>query len=232
MARILTYSIDTVVTENDKWIGTDFAGGITKNFTPSKLVDYINESGSVGVAGQIAFKYYGTFTPPRPSGSITLNTFQPNFSAITTMKISSQTSGRKIIVDYLNTLEKTEILIVDSKNPNIFGKFYVSDISQDLIEPNFYNLTLEFIEGNGGLTDLSVYLVAFNSYVAGGDKNFVYTQSSPASTWIINHNLKKYPAVSVIDSGGNVVFGDVSYLSDNIVEVRFSASFSGHAYFN
>lgn len=232
MARISTYSIDTVVTENDKWIGTDFTGGVTKNFTPTKLVDYINESGSVAVAGQLSFKYYGNYLPPRPEGSITLDTFQPQFSQITEMKLSKRTSGRKIIVEYLNTLEKTEILIVDSKDPNIFGKFYVEDISQDEVETDFYNLQLTFIEGNGSLTDTYVYAVAFHSYRVASDKNYVYTQLNPSDTWSVNHGLNKYPSVSVVDSGGNVVYGDISYTSENEIEIRFNASFSGKAYFN
>lgn len=61
MARISTYEIDTVVTANDKWIGTDFSGGITKNFTPQVLADFYNESGLLGVVNQINFKYYQTF---------------------------------------------------------------------------------------------------------------------------------------------------------------------------
>lgn len=232
MARILTYDIDTVVTENDKWIGTDFSGGVTKNFTPTTVSGYLNESASIGVANQIAFKYYATFTPPRPEGSITLIGFNPNFSSLTTIKVSKKSSGKKIIVDYLNTLEGTEVIISNAKDANLFGKFYLSNIVQNVGEPDFYDLTLEFIEGHGNLTDLDVYLISFNAYVGSSDKTYIHTQSTASSTWNIVHNLNKYASVSIVDSGKNVVYGEIVYVDENNITLNFNSSFSGKAFIN
>jgi hypothetical protein len=66
----------------------------------------------------------------------------------------------------------------------------------------------------------------------GSDANFVYTQSTPASTWVVVHNLDKFPSVSVVDSAKTEVVGDVVYDSLTQVTITFSASFSGFAYFN
>lgn len=66
----------------------------------------------------------------------------------------------------------------------------------------------------------------------GGDKSFTFTQSVAANTWSITHNLGKYPSVTVVDSGGNVVIGDVAYDSVNALTCTFSAPFSGKAYLN
>ena len=41
------------------------------------------------------------------------------------------------------------------------------------------------------------------------DKAYEYTQSTASDTWIINHNLNKYPSITVVDSGGNQVYVDV-----------------------
>ena len=62
------------------------------------------------------------------------------------------------------------------------------------------------------------------------DDNYVHDQAVPASTWTINHNLGYYPSVSVVDSTNRVVFGDVVYLTDDVVQVNFNGSFSGKAY--
>jgi hypothetical protein len=62
--------------------------------------------------------------------------------------------------------------------------------------------------------------------------SFVYTQSVSASTWTITHNLGFFPSVSVVDNGGNMVIGDVSYITENQVSISFSASFGGKAYFS
>ena len=60
--------------------------------------------------------------------------------------------------------------------------------------------------------------------------SYIHTQSASASTWTINHNLGFNPAVSVVDSGENVVIGDVTYISTNTLSVSFTASFGGKAY--
>ena len=64
------------------------------------------------------------------------------------------------------------------------------------------------------------------------DANYVYVQSSPSATWVINHNLNKYCSVTVVDSADNIVFGEVLYNSLNQVTLTFSGAFSGEAFFN
>ncbi|MED4299743.1 siphovirus ReqiPepy6 Gp37-like family protein [Geobacillus stearothermophilus] len=58
---------------------------------------------------------------------------------------------------------------------------------------------------------------------------FIHEQLSPSNLWVINHNLSKYPSVTVTDSAGNVVIGDVKHVSLNTTEISFSAAFAGKA---
>ena len=67
---------------------------------------------------------------------------------------------------------------------------------------------------------------------SGGDKTYVFTQSTAAERWEINHNLGKFPSVTIVDSGGNEVVGDVMYLTKNKLITSFTAPFSGKAYLN
>ena len=60
--------------------------------------------------------------------------------------------------------------------------------------------------------------------------NYAHTQSVSSATWTITHNLGYRPAVSVVDSGGNHVVGDVNYVSVNALTISFSAPFGGSAY--
>lgn len=59
-----------------------------------------------------------------------------------------------------------------------------------------------------------------------------FPQITPAEEWIITHNLKRYPSVSIVDSSGALVFGDVTYISENELHVKFQAPFSGICYLN
>ena len=64
------------------------------------------------------------------------------------------------------------------------------------------------------------------------DKHFVFNQSTPSKEWVINHPLKKFPSVSVIDSANSVVVGSVTYVSNNQIIINFVSPFSGKAYLN
>jgi hypothetical protein len=64
------------------------------------------------------------------------------------------------------------------------------------------------------------------------DATFVFNQEVASNEWIITHNLNKFPSVTIIDSGDNVVFGDVQYLNSNSLKINFTAVFSGKVYLN
>lgn len=60
----------------------------------------------------------------------------------------------------------------------------------------------------------------------------IHNQPSASAEWTITHNLGKFPSVSVVDSSGAEVIGEVEYLTDTQLKVKFSAAFSGKAYLN
>jgi len=70
------------------------------------------------------------------------------------------------------------------------------------------------------------------SFIFREPTTFVHDQQVPATTWVITHNMGRQPSVSIVDSGGNLVIGDVQYDSVNQVTVTFSAAFGGKAYLN
>ena len=65
-----------------------------------------------------------------------------------------------------------------------------------------------------------------------GDKTYVYYQNVQSDAWEIQHNLDKYPSITVVDSASNVVVGDIRYVDTNNVVVTFTAPFSGKAFCN
>ena len=64
------------------------------------------------------------------------------------------------------------------------------------------------------------------------DLNYTYFQDVPSETWVIKHNLNKYPSVTTISSAGDVVYGNVKYIDSNNVEVEFTSAFAGRALIN
>jgi hypothetical protein len=62
------------------------------------------------------------------------------------------------------------------------------------------------------------------------DIAYAHTQGTASATWTILHNLDFYPNVTVVDSAGTIVEGEISYTNRNQVVLTFAASFSGKAY--
>lgn len=65
-----------------------------------------------------------------------------------------------------------------------------------------------------------------------GDKYYRHMQGVASTLWTINHNLNKRVSVTVVDSSGRQVFGQVDYISDNQATVAFRLAFAGEAFCN
>ena len=59
---------------------------------------------------------------------------------------------------------------------------------------------------------------------------YSHTQGSASDTWVIAHNLNFMPNVTVQDSAGNIVEGEIAYTNTNSLTVSFASAFSGKAY--
>ena len=67
---------------------------------------------------------------------------------------------------------------------------------------------------------------------SGSDSNYIHNQSQSLEVWNINHNLNKYPSVTIVDTAGSVVEGEITFISLNEIRVAFSSPFSGKAILN
>ena len=65
-----------------------------------------------------------------------------------------------------------------------------------------------------------------------GSGTYIYTQLASSTIWNITHNLDKRPSVTIVDSAGSLVVGDVNYIDDSSLTIKFTSSFSGSAYLN
>ena len=102
---------------------------------------------------------------------------------------------------------------------------------------NDVTLTGNSISDNPPLSDSS-QRIATTFYVTEkiaeqlAESRYVHVQGSASNVWNINHNLNRTPSVMVVDSSGQVVFGNVIFIDNNNINVEFSAGFSGKAYLN
>ena len=102
-----------------------------------------------------------------------------------------------------------------------------------IVKGNVYTLTLLNIGGNGNLDINKFYDFAIFTLSSGlADKTFVFTQGVPATTWNVQHNLQKFPSVSVVNNNDLLMNGEITYIDNNNITCNFSAAFAGKAYLN
>jgi hypothetical protein len=176
MTKISQYSIDQNISGSDKWIGSDSQmQNATKNFTPDRLAKYFNDNQVIDTGADVRFKYVVLDVgEERPYGSITFVPQRGNtvpFSDISSFIVSNRNTAGNLIPDFIEFLVSTKIFISRTRDVNTFGYYKVLTVEEYEPDPNFYYLTLEFVEGNGGLTKDIDYVVEFVSDFSenGGD---------------------------------------------------------------
>lgn len=112
--------------------------------------------------------------------------------------------------------------------------------------------TVTVTEGNGGTTVVTVPVTSVVTATTVGPQGpkgdtgdtgatgpvgpasafYVHTQSSPSTTWTINHNLGFKPAVELLDSGSQEIDGEVSHPSVNQTVVTLNPASAGVARLN
>ena len=227
MARISSYPYDVTVQDTDAWVGSDSVNRSTKQYTAEAVAKYLNIKGKISISAQMVFKYVavnpraGDFSGPADGSAMT---------GITTMQLSTADVSGQDVIAFMTYLVGNNILISEQNNISTFGHFLID--SYTVSAAGFYTLNLTSLGGNGNLTDLLYYDFAVFTLPAQGVPTFIFTQAVAATVWNVNHNLGKFPSITVIDTANTVVTGEYTYIDNSSVTLTFSAAFAGKAYLN
>ena len=227
MARISSYPRDLDVVDNDSWIGTSVPGLQTRNFTAAAVAKYLNIKGKISISAQMVFKF--TEIVPPANGQFSGPTDGSNLAAITTMEISGVDVSGQNTVPFMDYLVGNNILISEQNAISNFGHYTIDSYT---LNGAVYTLNITNLFGNGVLDLNKFYDFAVFTLSSQGVPTFVFTQGAPATVWNIQHNLGKFPSVSVINNNNVVINGEVTYIDNNNVQLNFSAGFTGKAYLN
>ena len=236
MARISTYGNATPVVAADKWIGTDSKeNNATKNFTAQAVADFINKIGgqeqnlryiyndsNTYETGSIAFQGGGAVSVPLNGiTAFNLGVFQTRSLTINIGDYISQA--------FLNN----DILLTQTDDITNWAIYNVTTavLKGGNLE---YQLTVTYKAGGGSLTANKDYFISLLGLAgAASDLNKLVALPGNSLVYIIDHNLNKFPSVSVIEGAtGNQVYGDVKYNSVNQCTLTFTSLVTGTATFN
>ena len=232
MAIIYSYPYDQTVNDADAWVGTDSITRKTKQYTAKAIADYLNIKGKIAVASQMNYQFItipsnkaGTFAFASGSGGGTA------WSNISSIVISNKDLSGQVVSPFLNYLVGENILFQDVSAKGSFGHYKMTGYTQ-IGTTDFYTLTLQYIGGSGSINIDHYYTIVNFTLQSLSDKTFVYEQVVPGITWNIQHDLDKFPSITVVDTAETVVVGDYTYIDKNNVTLNFSAQFAGKAYLN
>ena len=226
MARISSYPRDLDVVDNDSWIGTSVPGLQTRNFTAAAVAKYLNIKGKISISAQMVFKFSAGATN---NGEFTGPVDGSNIAAITTMQLSSVDVSGQNTVQFMEYLVGNNILISEQNAISNFGHYTIDSYT---LNGTAYTLNLTNLFGNGVLDLDKFYDFAVFTLSSQGAPTFIFNQNTVATVWNIQHNLGKFPSITVIDTGDTVVTGEYTYIDNNNVQLNFSAGFAGKAYLN
>jgi len=122
-----------------------------------------------------------------------------------------------------------DILISEQNDISNFGHFTITSFA---LVAGVYQMTLVNIGGNGNLELAKSYDFASFTLASDSDKTFIFTQGVAALVWTVNHNLGKFPSVSVVDTANTGVLSQIDYIDNNNLTITNTAQFAGKAYLN
>jgi len=231
MARISSYPRDLDVNDGDAWIGTESSNRLTRNFTAAAVAKYLNIKGKISISAQMVFKFVLTAIPA--NGEFSGPADGSNMGSITTLEVSGLDASGQNTVQFMEYLVDNDILISKQNDISTFGHFTID--SYTAVGGGVYTLalTLVGVGSNGVISENAFYDFAVFTLSSGlADKTFEFTQGVPAVTWNIQHNLGKFPSVSVVNNNNVVINGEITYIDNNNLTCNFSAAFAGKAYLN
>ena len=224
MARISKYSFDSQVTTDDFVIGSDAITKRTKNYKVGDLATFF----AGNQPGRIQYRYNQTsdFKNLSTAELSFGNYFQTNtiLKSVTTIYVNPVTATGVNLTDFMNEVRDNGSLRL--QNGPAVGIYKVQKV--DPIQNGVLELVVDLHLGNGTLTDQDYVFLSANM------KADVH-QATPelsGDIWEIEHNLSKYPSVTIVDTANNVIYGEVIYIDNNNVRITFSSAVTGRAYLN
>jgi len=231
MSGISSYQLKSQPDGSDIVIGTSVENGQTKNFSVQALSNYSINSYLKNISWQ--FIILEPDPSERPEGTISFENYGgqgTNWSAITRLYINTAMPNGTTSVNYLARLVGKDIIFGDRNNLDGYGIFKLTSLTQE--SGSVYYMDLSYKSGSGVIKALHYYGLQVDIDGVETDKNFVFTQGTASTTWNIQHNLNKFPSVSVVNNNNVLMYGETTYVDTNNLTINFSAGFSGKAYLN
>jgi hypothetical protein len=231
MARIKLYPNDTTIQGGDKLVGTDINGNATKNYQVEELAQYFEQTGNA----LFQYNFAGTYSSETIANGEYRYQVDPSsptvygWANITGIAISRYNRNGEDATPMIPYLVNQLIKITDIGTSESLGYgLYKVKSSTPLSSGAAFLLDFTF---KGASSTVGNNIISLQPF---GGQDYEYNQAFPvaASTWVIQHNLGRFPSITTVDSAGSEITGAVTYDNENKITVVFNSATSGNAYLN
>jgi hypothetical protein len=146
---------------------------------------------------------------------------------------------------YVGTLKLDKVVERLSAKVSLYDYGKLTPIYSDIVFNNAISSISAFVlkitplslgAGLTGSSDFSGANVIINldyTYIKNQVRDYyLHDQQTANSTWIVTHNMNKYPSINIVDTANDIIMGEVRYNSLNQLTITFTAAVSGKAYLN
>ena len=234
MAIISSYPFDTIVTDNDAWIGTEASNRQTKQFTASAVATYLNINAKVNIGGQMSFKWsdtqnggLGTISKTGGGGS------GAAFNTLTSIRIAKTELNGQNVVKFVEYIIGKPILIGQGDQISQFGHYTLNTYTVDPADASYYIATLTFIGGNGVVAQQGTQYTIIHFNISGGAGSSVRQDFGSTNQWVINNTTgKATPSVTLVNAQEEIIHGCVDYTNATTITVDFDINVTGSSFLN
>ena len=124
---------------------------------------------------------------------------------------------------YLESTAGGNVTSIDTSNTGF--------IDMTPTSPSTGNVVVEASLSATGTPDNTKFLRGDNVWAI-ANETYTFAQASASATWTVQHNLDKFPSVTMVLSTGQKGYGDIVYIDENNLTITFASAESGKAYMN
>jgi len=236
MSRIQQFPLDTTITGGDKLVGTDVGNNnATKAYQIETIAAFFAQSGGADpLRAGMQYNYAGKYT----NNTIASGEFRyqvdptapsafgwANITGIAVSRYNRNLVDINPVIDLFSN-QLIRLTDVDTSSNKSYAIYEVG-VKTDLTDAYLLALTHR---GSAGTPVGGVTSIAPSGFT--NETTFTFTQGTLSNTWTINHNLDRFPSVTVVDNSNNIVVGAVTYNNSNQIVISFSETVIGKAYLN
>jgi hypothetical protein len=127
------------------------------------------------------------------------------------------------LVNFYLELGATEVNSIDTSDTTF--------IDMTPTTPTTGNVEITASLSATGTPDNTKFLRGDNVW-ARANETYTFAQASASAVWTVQHNLDKFPSVTMVLSTGQKGYGDIVYIDENNLTITFASAESGKAYMN